>query len=161
MAIAFLIFLAALLLLVISHEAGHFFAARAFGIKVEEFGFGIPPRIFGLWRGKRGTPFFFEPSAFRRVCENFWRGGKRSFQPAKFRFQTGFGARPRAFKRRFGECIFGVYFICFCKWFGCYGSGFRRRGGALSGRKDNDFGSCPELAGGECGHTNRRQSRRL
>ena len=33
--------------LVIIHEAGHFFAAKFFGILVEEFGFGLPPRIFG------------------------------------------------------------------------------------------------------------------
>ncbi len=29
-------------LLIFVHEAGHFFAARAFGIKVEKFGFGLP-----------------------------------------------------------------------------------------------------------------------
>jgi len=33
--------------LVLVHEAGHFFVAKLFGIKVEEFGFGLPPRIFG------------------------------------------------------------------------------------------------------------------
>lgn len=36
-----------LLILVIIHELGHFLMAKKFGIKVEEFGFGIPPRIFG------------------------------------------------------------------------------------------------------------------
>ncbi|MFH0890528.1 MAG: M50 family metallopeptidase [Candidatus Liptonbacteria bacterium] len=34
-----------LALLILGHEAGHFFAAKAFGMKVEEFGFGFPPRI--------------------------------------------------------------------------------------------------------------------
>lgn len=29
------------------HEAGHYFMARRFGVKVEEFGFGFPPRIWG------------------------------------------------------------------------------------------------------------------
>ena len=29
------------------HEFGHFFAAKKFGIKVLEFGFGIPPRAWG------------------------------------------------------------------------------------------------------------------
>lgn len=37
-----LIFLA---VLIISHELGHFFAAKRFGVRVDEFGFGIPPRI--------------------------------------------------------------------------------------------------------------------
>lgn len=47
-----IIFIVILLILVLSHEAGHFFTARAFGVKVEEFGFGLPPRIFGI-RGKK------------------------------------------------------------------------------------------------------------
>jgi regulator of sigma E protease len=33
--------------LILIHEAGHFFAARSVGVKVEEFGIGIPPRIKG------------------------------------------------------------------------------------------------------------------
>ena len=32
-------------LLILGHEAGHFFAAKMFGLKVDEFGFGFPPRI--------------------------------------------------------------------------------------------------------------------
>ncbi len=35
--------------LIIIHELGHFFAARSVGVKVEEFGIGIPPRAKG-WR---------------------------------------------------------------------------------------------------------------
>ena len=46
MSILIMILLLSLLILV--HEAGHFFAARAFGIKVEKFGFGLPvgPTLF-------------------------------------------------------------------------------------------------------------------
>ncbi len=33
--------------LVLVHELGHFLVAKKFGIKVEEFGFGFPPRLFG------------------------------------------------------------------------------------------------------------------
>lgn len=36
-----------LIVLVVIHEAGHFFAAKIMGIKVEEFGFGLPPRAWG------------------------------------------------------------------------------------------------------------------
>jgi len=43
-----LIFLAVLAVLVLAHELGHFLAARASGVKVEEFGFGFPPRLFGV-----------------------------------------------------------------------------------------------------------------
>jgi len=42
-----LIFIVALSVLVLVHEFGHFFAARRTGVKVEEFGLGLPPRIFG------------------------------------------------------------------------------------------------------------------
>lgn len=47
MFLTIIIFLLILSVLVLIHEAGHFFMAKKFGIKVEEFGFGLPPRIFG------------------------------------------------------------------------------------------------------------------
>lgn len=47
MVISVIIFIITLLVLVIIHELGHFLLAKRFGIKVEEFGFGIPPKIWG------------------------------------------------------------------------------------------------------------------
>ncbi|PKB73165.1 MAG: RIP metalloprotease RseP [SAR202 cluster bacterium Io17-Chloro-G7] len=41
-----------LLILVVIHELGHFFTARALGVKVLEFGVGFPPRAFGIYTGK-------------------------------------------------------------------------------------------------------------
>lgn len=38
-------------LLMFVHELGHFLTARRAGIVVQEFGFGLPPRIFGVERG--------------------------------------------------------------------------------------------------------------
>lgn len=35
------------MVLVLVHEFGHFFTAKKFGIRVDEFGFGFPPKIFG------------------------------------------------------------------------------------------------------------------
>lgn len=49
--LTFLIFIGILALLVLVHEAGHFWVARRAGVKVEEFGFGFPPRIFGFKKG--------------------------------------------------------------------------------------------------------------
>jgi len=43
-----IIFLIILGLLVLSHEFGHFIAARKSGMKVYEFGFGFPPRAIGI-----------------------------------------------------------------------------------------------------------------
>ena len=45
-------FLIVLSVLVLVHEAGHFFTARLFKVKVEEFGLGFPPRGIG-WQGKK------------------------------------------------------------------------------------------------------------
>lgn len=42
-----IIFIVALSVLVLVHEWGHFMAARKTGVKVEEFGLGLPPKIIG------------------------------------------------------------------------------------------------------------------
>jgi regulator of sigma E protease len=42
-----LIFLIILLVLVVSHEFGHFIVAKKAGIRVDEFSFGFPPKLFG------------------------------------------------------------------------------------------------------------------
>lgn len=47
MIISILVFLAVLSVLVLVHEFGHFIMARKFGVWVEEFGLGLPPRIIG------------------------------------------------------------------------------------------------------------------
>lgn len=39
-----------LAVLILIHEFGHFISARLCGVKVEEFGIGIPPRLFGVMR---------------------------------------------------------------------------------------------------------------
>jgi regulator of sigma E protease len=44
-------FVLILVALIIAHELGHFITAKAFKVKVEEFGLGFPPRIWGLKRG--------------------------------------------------------------------------------------------------------------
>ncbi len=47
--------------LVLIHEAGHYFVAKKFGIKVEEFGFGFPLTP-ALWQKKKGeTIYSFYP----------------------------------------------------------------------------------------------------
>ena len=51
-AIIIVVFVVALFVAICLHELGHFIAARRAGVKVEEFGIGIPPRIFGIRRGE-------------------------------------------------------------------------------------------------------------
>lgn len=47
-----LIFIIILLVLVLVHEFGHFLTAKKFGIRVDEFGFGFPPKLFGKKYGE-------------------------------------------------------------------------------------------------------------
>lgn len=47
-----LIFIVILGLLVFVHEFGHFITAKKNGVRVEEFGFGFPPRLFGFKWGE-------------------------------------------------------------------------------------------------------------
>ncbi|MEK7212040.1 MAG: site-2 protease family protein, partial [Patescibacteria group bacterium] len=48
MIITILIFILILGLLVFVHEFGHFITAKKSGVRVEEFGFGLPPRAIGI-----------------------------------------------------------------------------------------------------------------
>lgn len=47
-----LIFFVMLLVLILSHEFGHFVFAKMRGIRVDEFGFGFPPRLVGKQYGE-------------------------------------------------------------------------------------------------------------
>jgi len=47
MLLTIIVFILILGVLVFVHEFGHFIVARLFGVHVEEFGFGLPPRVFG------------------------------------------------------------------------------------------------------------------
>ncbi len=47
-------FIVILSLLVFVHELGHFLSARYFGLLPEEFGFGFPPRVWGIYKAKDG-----------------------------------------------------------------------------------------------------------
>src|SRR3989442_12735128 len=48
--------------MIIIHEAGHYWAARYFDVRVETFSFGFGPRLFGFRRGE--TDFRFSAILF-------------------------------------------------------------------------------------------------
>ena len=52
MIITILSFIAVLLVLILAHEFGHFITAKAFGVRVDEFGLGFPPRLLSVRRGE-------------------------------------------------------------------------------------------------------------
>ena len=51
-AIIIILFIVALFVAMCLHELGHFIASKRAGVKVEEFGLGMPPRLFGIKRGE-------------------------------------------------------------------------------------------------------------
>jgi regulator of sigma E protease len=52
MLLTIITFIIVLSVIVFVHELGHFLTARKLGVKVEEFGFGFPPRIWGYKKGE-------------------------------------------------------------------------------------------------------------
>jgi regulator of sigma E protease len=59
---------------VLVHEAGHFIAAKRAGMKVEEFGFGFPPRLIG-WR-RHGTIYSINLIPFGGFVRIFGENGE-------------------------------------------------------------------------------------
>ncbi|MFA5936970.1 MAG: RIP metalloprotease RseP [Candidatus Paceibacterota bacterium] len=55
------IFIVILLVLVLVHEFGHFFTAKKLDIRVDEFGFGFPPKLFSFKKGETEYSFNLLP----------------------------------------------------------------------------------------------------
>lgn len=77
-----IIFLAVISVLVLVHEAGHFFAAKRAGMKVEEFGFGFPPRLWGFTRG--GTTYSINLIPFGGFVRIFGENGDDNHRQGSF-----------------------------------------------------------------------------
>jgi len=56
-----IIFIIVLFVLVVSHEFGHFIVAKKSGIRVDEFSFGFPPKLFGKKFGETTYNFNLLP----------------------------------------------------------------------------------------------------
>jgi len=76
-----IIVLISFLALIILHELGHYLFAKKYGVKVEEFGIGLPPRLFGKKIGETIYSINLLPlGAFVRLeGEEQAVGGPRSF----------------------------------------------------------------------------------
>jgi len=69
-----LIFIIVIGILVFVHELGHFWVAKKSGMLVEEFGFGFPPRLFGIKRGE--TVYSINWIPFGGFVKIFGEGGE-------------------------------------------------------------------------------------
>jgi len=86
--ISILVFVIIFSLVIFVHEFGHFLAAKKAGICVEEFGFGMPPRIFGKKVGETVYSVNWIPfGGFLRILGEDGSGkkNKRSFGNAHLR----------------------------------------------------------------------------
>ncbi len=80
------------MLLIILHEIWHFITARKSGVKVLEFGIGIPPKILSLWKDKKWTEYTLNLIPLGWFCKLKWDDpsnkaefhAKDSFISAKF-----------------------------------------------------------------------------
>ncbi|MFA5843124.1 MAG: RIP metalloprotease RseP [Candidatus Gracilibacteria bacterium] len=85
--LAFLVIFSALILV---HECGHFFMAKRQGIKVEEFGLGLPPRIWGKKWGETLYSFNWIPFGgfVKMLGEDAGRISLKRFNPKNFAHKT-------------------------------------------------------------------------
>jgi len=84
------LFIVALIVVVMVHEAGHFFSAKLFGIKIEEFFIGFGPRLWSFRRGETEYGVKAIPAGgYVRIA------GMNPFQePTPEEYPRTFGAKP-------------------------------------------------------------------
>lgn len=77
-----IVFLLVISVLVFVHEFGHFITAKKSGMKVEEFGFGFPPRIWG--KRYKGTLYSLNAIPFGGFVRIFGEEGEHRREPGSF-----------------------------------------------------------------------------
>lgn len=103
--LAIIIFILILGLLIFVHELGHFVMAKRAGMRVEEFGFGFPPRIFGL--RKNGTLYSLNWIPLGGFVKILGENGE-SAEPDSFAAQSAL--------KRFSVLIAGVSMNAVLAW---------------------------------------------
>jgi len=79
MLLTIIIFVLVLSILVFAHELGHFYTARRFGVRAEEFGLGFPPRVIGWYKNRSGR---WRQVVGGRSVESLETDPDESLQPA-------------------------------------------------------------------------------
>lgn len=107
MVLSIIVFILVLGLLIFIHELGHFIAAKRAGIKVEEFAFGFPPRIFA--KKISGTVYAINAIPLGGYVKLYGEEGKHVSDPRSF-YAKPLGAR-------FLVIIAGVFMSLIFGWF--------------------------------------------
>lgn len=88
-----LIFIIVLVVLIVVHEFGHFIAAKLSGMRVDEFGIGYPPRLWGKRIG--GTEYTLNALPFGGFVRIY---GEDATDPDVLGTSHAFSARPKFFQ---------------------------------------------------------------
>ncbi|MEZ4200443.1 MAG: site-2 protease family protein [Candidatus Paceibacterota bacterium] len=82
-----------LFVLILVHEWGHFIVAKKTGMRVDEFGIGFPPKLFGIKRGETEYTFNLLPiGGFVKILGENGVDGETLSETDRAR---AFSARPR------------------------------------------------------------------
>ena len=98
-AVAFLVIFS---LIILIHEFGHFYVAKRAGIKVEEFGIGLPPRIWG--KKIRGTIYSFNWIPFGGFVKLY---GEDAVSTEIIKSKYSFASKP--LRKRIAVVLAGVF----------------------------------------------------
>ncbi len=88
--VTFLIFLLVISVLIFVHELGHFVMAKRAGMRVEEFGFGFPPKVWSIKR--KGTVYSINAIPFGGFVRILGEDGDAVRTPGSFK-ASGFFAQ--------------------------------------------------------------------
>lgn len=91
-------------LIILIHEFGHYYVAKRSGIKVEEFGLGLPPRIWGKKFKKNGTLYSLNWIPFGGFVRLY---GEDSTDPKLLKDSKSFAGQP--LRNRMGVVVAGVF----------------------------------------------------
>lgn len=107
-----LVFIIIFSVLVLVHEWGHFYFARRAGIKVEEFGIGLPPRAKKLFKDKKGTIYSLNWIPFGGYVRLY---GEDSSDPKVLKAKNSFASK--SILQRSSVIVAGVLMNFVLAWF--------------------------------------------
>ncbi len=89
-----LLFFLVLFALILVHEWGHFIVAKKTGMRVDEFGIGLPPKLWGIKKGE--TEYTFNALPIGGFVRIFGENGVDDFSKYSNEEKTrAFGSRPK------------------------------------------------------------------
>jgi regulator of sigma E protease len=116
MIVSLVVFFAVLAVLVLVHEFGHFSAARRRGVKIEEFGFGFPPRLFGFKYGQ--TLYSFNLIPLGGFVKIFGEDSSASDDPENFASRSVIERAVIVVAGVIFNIILAYFLFTFVLWFG-------------------------------------------